>query len=97
MEEPSGGHATEADQVTRFTIAALIGQMAQENPGWGYKRIQGELLGMGIHVGASTVRRVLRGLRIPPPRSAGTRPGGSSSISRPRRFWRATSSMSTAR
>jgi transposase InsO family protein len=55
------GRPPVAEEIEQLTV-----QMAEENPSWGYRRIQGALANLGHAVDASTVRNILRRHHLEP-------------------------------
>ena len=51
---------------TRRSVQALVLRLARENNSWGYRRIHGELVGLGITLAPSTVWEILKRHGIQP-------------------------------
>jgi transposase len=65
------------------SIRHLVLRLARENTSWGYRRIHGELLVLGVKVAASTVWEILHEAGIDPAPSAPIPPGRHSCVRRP--------------
>jgi hypothetical protein len=48
------------------SVRLLVLRLVRENPGWGYRRVHGELLVLGIKVAASTVWEILNDAGVDP-------------------------------
>ncbi|MGW3571464.1 helix-turn-helix domain-containing protein [Streptomyces sp. NPDC000941] len=51
---------------TERSIRILVLRLTRENPSWGYRRLHGELLVLGVKVAASTVWKILKDAGVDP-------------------------------
>jgi transposase len=80
---------------THRKVRPVVLRLARENESWGYRRIHGELAGLGITVAPSTVWQILKSAGSTGLRARTAQAGRSSSDPRRRRSWRWISSPPT--
>lgn len=74
------------------SIRVLVLRLAKENPTWGYRRIHGELLVLGVKLAASTVWQILTDASIDPAPERASSTWAHFLRSKPRSCWPVTSS-----
>jgi hypothetical protein len=63
---------------TAAAISKLVIRVATDNPAWGHRRVQGELVKLGHPIAAATVWQILHAAGTGPAPAARGRPGSSS-------------------
>lgn len=63
---PCRGPSDPVDLVRHGSIGFLVPRLVREPPSWGYRRLQGEVLALGVKVAASTVWKILKDVGIDP-------------------------------
>jgi putative transposase len=72
------------------SIRVVVLRLVRENHEWGYRRVHGELLVLGVKVAASTVWEILKDAGIDPLPNVPAARGPPSSTPKPTLCWRAT-------